>query len=267
MFHSKKQVKEIECFRNALYLFLLYKVAIYVSHFNTLFSSNKLITNHSQSIGSLNDLAFLLNNHSSVWLAKAAIVSLGVLSLIGLLKKSNYFTNLCLWLLVINLSNALYPTLTAGDYLLNQLLLFNVFFSTSTTKSVALNDMKTALHNTALIGIKLQLCLAYFLAGWFKLIDDSWMSGMAVYQTFQIQEYSTAFLQALPLSICKVLNYSTIVYQLLLPFLIWIRPLKIYLLGFGLLQHLCIAFGMGLFSFGIIMIICYILFLKYDNKF
>jgi hypothetical protein len=150
--------------------------------------------------------------------------------------------------------------------MLNQLLFFNVFFSFKKSEKPAVNDLKTALHNTALIGIKLQVCLAYVMAAWFKLGDASWLSGMAVYQTFQVPEYSTPFLASLPLGLCMVLNYATMAYQLLFPAFIWFRPLKIYLLAFGILQHLVIAFGMGLFSFGIIMIICYILFLKCDDS-
>jgi hypothetical protein len=160
----------------------------------------------------------------------------------------------------------LYPTLTAGDYLLNQLLFFNIFFSITNSKNAVVQDAKTIFHNIALTGIKLQICLAYFLAAWFKLTDSDWLSGMAVYQTFQLPEYSNALLQSIPQSVCMILTYVTLAYQLLFPVLIWIRPFKIYILTFGILQHLVIAFGMGLFSFGIIMIICYILFLKYDGS-
>jgi hypothetical protein len=61
------------------------------------------------------------------------------------------------------------------------------------------NDIKNALHNTVLLAIKLQVCLAYFLAGYFKVIDDSWMSGAAIYQTFQIPEFSNALISFYPL--------------------------------------------------------------------
>lgn len=263
---NKKQTKELGWFRNALFLFLLYKVIVYSLKFEALFSDSRLIFQHKQSAGVINDIAYYLTQHYSVGLGIISIVLLALLSIIGLLKRATYFTNSVLWLLVININNFLYPTLTAGDFLTNQLLFFNIFFLPKVSNNSVLNDLKTALHNIALIGIKTQICLAYFLAAWFKLTDDSWIHGLAVYQTFQIPEYSNSFFAMLPMSFCMIITYLTIIYQLLFPILIWVRPAKIYLLSFGVLQHLLIAFGIGLFSFGIIMIICYILFLKYDNK-
>jgi hypothetical protein len=264
MFGSKKQPKELGWFRFALYTFIIYKVGVYVLHYKELFSARGLIYHSVKHINPLVDLTFYLNNHYAAGMAPLFILATLLCALLGIGKKSNYISNTVLWLLMINLSNFLYPTLTAGDYLLSQLLFFNIFFSFKTSVKPVFNDLKTALHNTALIGIKLQVCLAYAMAAWFKFGDASWLSGMAVYQTFQIPEYSSPFLASLPLGLCMVLNYATMAYQLLFPVFIWFRPFKIYLLAFGVLQHLVIAFGMGLFSFGIIMIICYILFLKYD---
>lgn len=223
-----------------------------------------MIYTQSVSLGGIKNLAFELNNHYSIALGIICFCALAVLAIIGLCKKSNYLTNLLLWLLMLNINNYLYSTLTAGDYLLNQLLFFNIFFSVKASTNPTLNDLKNALHNMALTGIKLQLCLAYFLTAVFKLTDSSWLDGTAVHQIFRIQEYSNDFLQMLPLWLCMALTYLTLAYQLLFPALIWFRQFKIWLLTFGIVQHLIIAFAMGLFSFGIIMIICYLLFLKYD---
>ncbi len=225
-----------------------------------------MIYNQPGFIGGIKDAVFILNNHYSKNLSIAFILLLATLSVVGLLRKSNYLSNLVLWLVMLNLNSFLYSTLTAGDYLLNQLLFFNIFFSVKRTPHTVVNDLKTALHNTALIGIKVQICLVYFLASWFKLTDSAWLDGTAVYHIFQIPEYTSALLFSLPLWCCVILNYATLAYQLLFPFLIWFRPLKIYVFAFGIIQHLIIAVAMGLFSFGIIMIISYILFLKYDGK-
>ena len=266
LFGYKRQRRELGWFRIALYGFVLYKVAAYIIHYPELFSNQSLVFHTVKYINPLVDLTFYLNNHYTSPVVILVIVGLTLCALLGIGKRSNYVTNAVLWLLVINLNNFLYPTLTAGDYLLNQLLFFNIFFSFKSSKNAVAHDVKTALHNTALLGIKIQVCFAYVLAAWFKFNDPDWLNGLAVYQTFRVPEYATPFLASLPLGVCIVLNYATMAYQLLFPVLIWFRPLKIYLLAFGILQHLVIAFGMGLFSFGIIMIICYILFLKYDDR-
>lgn len=216
--------------------------------------------------GGLQDLAFLLNNYDSPLLALVFMAAVALLSLFGLAGRSNYLGNVVLWLLVLNLNNYVYASLTSGDYLLNQLLFFHIFFCTKQLPKPFFNDLKNAVHNMALVGIKIQICLAYVLAAWFKLGDPDWMNGMAVYHTFRVPEYSNALLMSLPLWLCMGLNYATMAYQLLFPLTIWFRPFKIYLLAFGIIQHLVIAFCMGMFSFGVIMIICYILFLKYDES-
>ena len=266
LFNDKKQSREITWFRNALYLFLLYKVLIYCLQFDILFSNGSLIYHRKLFTGLVSDLAYVLINYYNSYAGIGIIALIGIIVVAGLLKKTGYLANILLWIAMINVSNFLYPTLTAGDYLLHQLLFFNIFFNPKPSANTWINDVKISFHNAALAGIKLQICIAYFFAAWFKLTDQSWLDGSAVYYTFQIPQYSNDLLSIIPLSLCKVLTYITLSYQLLFPFLIWIRPIKIYLLTFGIIQHLIIAFGMGLFTFGIIMIICYILFLKYDNK-
>ena len=264
LFESKKQTKEVGWFKTALYLFIIYKVVVYAYQFNYLFSNNGLVFHQSKHINYVVDLVFFLNNHYSVFFAITCIIIVFVTALLGLLKKGNYISNTILWYTIMNLTALLYPTLTAGDYLLNQLLFFNIFFTTVTSKNQFANDVKICFHNLALVSIKIQICLAYFLAGFYKILDPSWTSGLALYQTFQIPEFSNSFLSMLPYTVCMILTFFTIAYQLSFAFLVWFRPFKIYLFSFGILQHLLIAFGMGLFQFGIVMVICYILFLKYD---
>lgn len=224
-----------------------------------------MVLNVPLSTGRLQDLAFWLNNHASPAMGMVFILVSGALSLAGLFRRGGYLANGLLWLTVINLHAALYASLTAGDYLLNQLLFFNIFFSGSPPASAFSRDLANAFHNVALAGVRIQVCLAYFLAAWFKLTDASWLDGSALQAIFQVPEYSSAFLAALPPWLCLASTYATLTYQLLFPFTIWLRPFKIYLLAFGVAQHLLIAFGMGLFSFSIIMLISYLLFLEYDS--
>lgn len=248
-----------------MYLFIIYKILINVIHFDSLFSVHSLIYNAPKHIGSIRDVAYLLTNYYSNITSVICLSTVFILSCIGLFKKSNYITNTLLWLSIINLNNYLYPTLTAGDYLFNQLLLFNIFFSFKPSTRPFIQDLKTVFHNTALIGIKVQICLAYFLAALFKLSDADWLDGSALWDTIQIPEYSNALLASLPVAVCTILTYLTIVYQLTFPVMVFLNSTKKYVFTYGIIQHLVIALAMGLFSFGIIMIICYILFLKYDD--
>jgi hypothetical protein len=58
----------------------------------------------------------------------------------------------------------------------------------------------------------------------------------------------------------RILNYLVIWYQLLFPVLVWIKPIKKWYLLAGIVQHLFIAFVLGLPSFGLIMIVAYAIF-------
>ena len=235
-------------------------------HFDALFSSHSLIYNSPKTIGWLNGSAYLLTNHFSVYSGVLLISIVGLLSFLFLCKISHYATRALLWLAIININNFLYPTLTGGDYLLNQLLFFNIFFNDNVIKNKISYDIKTATHNTSLIAIKVQICLVYLLSALLKLQDESWINGTALHFIFQIPEYSNALLNIIPSSICSVLTYATLLYQLIFCVMVFTPQFKKYVLAFGLLQHLAIALFMGLFSFGCIMIISYIVFLKYDNR-
>jgi len=57
-------------------------------------------------------------------------------------------------------------------------------------------------------------------------------------------------------------NYIGFGYQLLFPVLIWIRPIRRYLLTVGLAFHLMIAFLMGIADFGLFMVAAYTIFLN-----
>ncbi len=266
LFDIKHQPKEIKWFKNALSFFILYKVCVYIYLFRELFSEHRFIFLSNKPVNFLIDTAFYLSNNYSVLLSICMISAIGLFSVLELINKSNYFFRFFLWLIILNLTNFLYPTLTGGDYLLNQLLLFNIFMTNKSFKSSIINELSTLIHNLALIGIKIQICLVYALAAWFKINDANWLNGSAIYDIFQIPEYSNTVFYSLPKWVCTISTYLVLIYQLGFSILVWIKPIKKYILALGIFQHLVIAFGMGLFSFGIIMIVCYILFLNYDYK-
>jgi len=266
LFEVKHQPREIKWFKNALSLFILYKVCVYIYLFPELFSENKLIYTANKPVNFLIDTAFYFSNNYSPLLGICIISLLGLFSLLEIINQSNYIFRFSQWVIILNLNNFLYPTLTGGDFLLNHLLFFNIFLINKSFKNPISNELSNVIHNLALIGIKTQICLVYLFAAWFKLTDDNWLNGSAIYSIFQIPEYSNAIFYSLPKWFCTISTYVVLFYQLSFCILVWIRPIKKYILALGLFQHLVIAFGMGLFCFGIIMIVCYILFLNYDYQ-
>ena len=108
--------------------------------------------------------------------------------------------------------------------------------------------------------MRIQICLVYFLAGYAKLLNVDWMSGTAVNDVFKVHDYSLPFLYNYDGAFGKELNFLVIGYQLLFPILVWVQRIKKWFLLIGVLQHLFIAFIIGLPSFGFIMIIAYAAF-------
>lgn len=263
---TKNQEKEVRWFRNGIYLFLLYRAISYTLHFEALFSATRFVTDNTQAMGVRNSLSFALSHYYSPALGALFIALIAFFSILGLLKKTDWFIDGLLWLIVVNTNNFLWYCLTGGDYLLNNLLFFNVFLSFANSSSDTFKDFKIIIHNTTLVALKVQVCLGYTLAAWYKIIDESWLQGYAVFQTLQVPEFSNKYLLELPFWVGVIANYSVLIYQALFSVLIWVRPLKIYFFAFGIFQHLFIGLGMGILSFSFVMIICYALFLKYDNK-
>ena len=127
-----------------------------------------------------------------------------------------------------------------------------------------LSPIQNIINNTVYYALLIQVCILYFFSTFFKLYDVNWTSGNALLYVSEIPFYSTGwFHKATHLSTftSKLATFSVLFYQGLFPIVIWLKKLKIPFLIFGVIVHLGIAFGMGIFTFGIVMIITYLLFL------
>jgi hypothetical protein len=122
------------------------------------------------------------------------------------------------------------------------------------------NDLDIAFHNTGVIALHIQICLVYFLNAVAKLMDVDWINGNAVSDSLAIHEFSLPVFYGAKGAFYSMLNYLVIWYQLFFPGLVYIKKIKKWYLLIGIIQHLFIAFVMGLPSFGLIMIVAYTIF-------
>jgi hypothetical protein len=240
-----------------------------------LFGANALAFSSEASIPMFQKGAFLLNVFH--WPHLALVFILSVLSLASFLlffQKLRFgfafVLNLLIWLLVMNLHHKIYPSLTGGNFLLNQFLFFNCFLSFPyTTSSDPRTDLKKVVHNFAVLAIIIQICLTYFLSALAKLNDEAWMSGTAIESILQVNHYylySDLFI--FPSFLTQILTYSILFYQLFFPFILFLKKIKKPFLILGIVMHLYIAFVMGLVDFGLVMILGYVYFwpVKGSNK-
>lgn len=124
------------------------------------------------------------------------------------------------------------------------------------------------ISNLAAYSIMLNLCLAYFIAGTYKLIDPYWQKGTAIYyfannerfSVFASGEKSVGF----PLLLSYLLTYGTLFLELSFPVLAWCKKYRNILFLLMMLMHLCIYFFLMIYGMTIIFIIQYGLF--YSNE-
>ena len=252
-------------FKRLLYCFLLVECCYYFAYFDLFFGENSIVFVSPKTIVFFRSLAFLLYSSRSAGLSFCFISLVFVLSLLNLFSRRFHFiSDLLLWFLVVNIHHRIYPALTGGNNLLNQLLFFNWFLSASFIKQPGWkNELRICLHNLGLSAIMVQVCIVYFLSALAKLGDPQWLSGTAIIAISQVQHFSLfSFLSySKPLApVFIFFNYFVLFYQLSFPLMIWVKKIKKPLLLIGIGMHLYIAFVMGLVSFGFIMILAYVLF-------
>ncbi len=127
-------------------------------------------------------------------------------------------------------------------------------------------EIKPVSHIFSTVGVRLiqiQLCVIYGFTGLEKLKGNSWWEGTAVWAVLgnqQIMLFDTSWLKSVPLLIAAM-TYSTLIFEIYFPVLVWLKVAKRWTLLFGALLHTMIAVTVGLFFFSLAMISTYLIFL------
>lgn len=261
--------KQSLLFKRLLYLYVIAKCVLWLVDYDLFFGPASVVTRTGYQLGFFKQLAFLFYSSYPHLSYSGIVLSFGI-SVFGVFNKRIYFlTDFVLWFLVLNLSNCIYPTLTGGDFLLNQLLIYNCVLSGDfKNRNTVGHQFRVVLHNFAVLAILIQVCFLYFASGLTKVLDNTWAEGGAIAAISEVRHYNLFH----PISFSSnnwfgvFLNYLVMFYQLLFPVLIWFRKSKKVLLVLGVLIHLYIAFVMGLVSFGLIMLIPYAFFWPQEKQ-
>lgn len=266
-FGDLKGIRQVLLFRKMAALLVFYRLISAVVHFSFFYSSSHAVFLKPMALASWKDLFNLLMIYDSEGLRILFLILSGVLSILLFLDRLNFCLRALLFILIVNLHGFIYPSLTGGDFLFFQYLFWNIFFFTKPDhKKKWLQDIRCFLHHISFLSIRLQICLAYAVAAYFKCIDAEWLDGTAVSTALQVEMFSLPSFQNIPASIGLFLTYFTLLYQVLFPIIVWLKPLKKYVLAIGIIQHLFIAIVMGLPWFSAVMITGYIFFLDFDKK-
>ena len=113
---------------------------------------------------------------------------------------------------------------------------------------------------------QLQVCVIYGYSGLEKLRGVKWWQGEAVWDVlanFQVARWDFSWVASFPLLIV-IATYTTVLWEIYFPVLVWIRPCTRWVLLFGVMLHLGIGLAMNIPFFASIMMATYVLFL--DSK-
>ncbi|WP_066759507.1 hypothetical protein [Crocinitomix algicola] len=201
------------------------------------------------------------------WIAYVFLFGQLLFLILGLIGRLPRLSAILVYFFTVNLFGRGYLVFTGGETLINLLLFYLIFIDTR-KKSFENNDLQNLANNTFYWIMLIQICLLYFFSNFYKLMDPAWQSGEAIMFVSRINAYSSNLMHWLfadNLFLSQLATYSVLAYQALFPILVWNKRIKIPFLVYGVVLHLGIAFGMGIFTFGIVMIISYLLFLSNDQ--
>lgn len=133
-----------------------------------------------------------------------------------------------------------------------------------------LEPILTMLHNAGRFLITWQMAMIYFWAAFYKLSGSEWRDGTAMYYVLHLQRFLvfpslSAALAANGL-VVATLTYSTVLFQMVFPFLIWNRRTKPFFIAAGVTLHGGIAILLGLYAFSLTMIVAEVSLLS-DQQF
>lgn len=196
-----------------------------------------------------------------------------VLSIMGIGRR---FTAVLLFIAVYLHQNINTTVLNGGDAFVRLILFYLIFtdsykyFTLNKNREHSEEKMKllNMVSNLAAFSIMLQLCFGYFALGLTKLIDPLWRSGEATYYAMMNERFmGTPYNQWIAQHkwLDYSINYGTILFELLFPFIIWFKKLRRYLLVIGIIFHLCIYIFLMIYGFQIVFLLTYGLFLPNDQ--
>jgi hypothetical protein len=270
IFDDYRKQRNARLFKNLLYVFLIVKCVLWLLNYDILFGAHAVSLVYDEPIGFFEYFAYIIylskNTSLPIWFICAALL----LSIVSLVNKRSYLlADLIIYLLVLNLDIRIYTTTTAGESLLVNLCFLSAWLRKDFTRGTTVYDqIKIVLHNVSFFALLLQVCILYGFSALAKWYDADWLSGETVYLTTKAFYYSTPLMVSIADSIHPLtvaITYVLLAYQSLFPFVVWFKSIKRYFLHLGVLMHLYIAFVMGLFFFGWIMVITYALFYDFES--
>jgi len=280
---------KIEVFRRVIYLFLLINTISLLPIASDLWAYdgmsgtrwNAALPIWKQGSTALINVLSHPANATYTWIYVLFIFGQLFFLVTGILRIIPKISAIAVYFFTVNLflKGALF--FTGGEVLLNLILFYLMFIQQSENsrkwnlslrikrdEKIGFSEIQNVLNHVFYALILIQVCVLYFFSTLYKLLDANWISGDALTFIARIPAYSGGLLRFLfseNHTLSAIASYAVLIYGGVFSILVWIKRIKIPFLLFGVLLHLGIAFGMGIFTFGIVMCLMYIPFLSADQ--
>lgn len=149
-----------------------------------------------------------------------------------------------------------------GVDLISTFFLFYFCFASYRPKET-LSEFTKSMGSMAYRLMQIQVCIIYAYSGLDKVKGMPWWHGEALWTVVanaQIARFDFTYMAHFPLVIIA-LTYMTLAWEIYFPVLVWLKPVRNFVLIFGVLTHIGIAIVINIPFFGMLMILTYILFL------
>jgi len=258
-FHS------LHLMRLAIYVYLLYISIILLPNAANIWGPDSMVYPYPVDVYSTSFL-FNLLFHPAIapyfyWILFLQMIFL----VLGIFSIYPRLSAVMIYILTSNLSNRMYMMNTAGEQLLLLLLFYLMFFSVKEEKKT---EFQHLINNIAAMACFFQLVMLYFFSGIYKLYGPEWLNGSALFLTIMMDEFSHPLIKNNLIEnnfLLTMGTYVTLIYQLVFPLIIWFKNIRKYFLLIGLILHFSIAIILGIFDFGIIMMISYLMYIENEK--
>jgi uncharacterized membrane protein YphA (DoxX/SURF4 family) len=236
---------------------------------NGIISANTVNNWHPQP--RLNLLNFFPDNN--IWTI-AVFTSFIVASLCLTLGFLTRISSILVFLSLLSFHAHAYLIINSGDNFMRLLAFWLIFSAAGSNLSIDhwLQSRKTDKEDIAAEKLaapwaqrlmQTNMTLLYAQTFFKKIVGSTWQNGTAVYYSSRMEDFHRFPSDFLfnHLWVCKLLTWATLGIELSLCTLIWIKPLRYYVLALGVLLHLTIDWSMNIPQFEWIMICSYILFI------
>ena len=204
-------------------------------------------------------LPALYNYPHYVWAVACALV------IFAILYKSNRWLSAMVFIVSLNYMSLMSLTTNTGDVLLNFFAFSLIFIQERPKPSTYVKLINIA----TLLILKINICLMYFVNGYGKIVQQTWRDGTFMQSVWQLNYYAnpnlipTWFTNS---TACLVIGWSVMIFEICFPLLIWVAPIRKWLLPTGLLFHTCIGLFLSIPDFALTVMVAYVLFVDMDER-